>query len=368
MSQRTEFVLLAKSGGISVSELAQRFGISRKTAHKWLAREAAGESMANRSRRPQHSPRETDASLAKKVVTLRQAHPCWGGRKLRRVLLDRGHESVPAASTISHILRRHGLLQPPGEAPSRPWQRFEHAAPNDLWQMDFKGTVSVGMARCDPLTVLDDHSRYNVILQAVSDMRTPTVQAALTDAFRRYGLPVRMNMDNGAPWGSPREPGALTMLGMWLVRLGIRISFSAPAHPQTNGKEERFHRSLKAEVLNGRAFHTFAQLQASFDRWRETYNCIRPHEGIGLATPATRYRPSPRAFPEALPAIEYAPQDVVLKVTSLGRVRFKRHRFRVSKTLEGCPIALRPDELHDGRFNLYFAHHRLGSIDLDEPA
>ncbi|MBB6187338.1 DDE-type integrase/transposase/recombinase, partial [Rhodanobacter sp. MP7CTX1] len=204
MSLRSEFVALAKGHGISVTELAHRFGISRKTAYKWLRREAASEPLIDRSRRPRCSPMQTAEVCERAVVALRQQHPCWGGRKLHRVLLNQGHDEVPAPSTITHILRRHGLM--PGSQVAggpKPWQRFEHASPNDLWQMDFKGTIAVGTGRCDPLTVLDDHSRYNLVLQATPDMRGATVQRTLTETFRRYGLPVRMNMDNGSPWGSP---------------------------------------------------------------------------------------------------------------------------------------------------------------------
>lgn len=366
MSLRSEFVALAESHGLSVSELARRFGISRKTAYKWLQRAAAGEPMQDRSRRPQASPRRTADTLETQVVALRRQHPCWGGRKLARVLLNHGHDPVPAPSTITHILRRHGLLSTDAEGVPLRWQRFEHAAPNALWQMDFKGTVQLGAGRCDPLTVLDDHSRYNLALRAVPDMRTATVQAALTQTFRRYGLPLRMNMDNGSPWGSPSgDSYGLSHLSLWLVRLGIHVSFSAPAHPQTNGKDERFHRSLKAEVLNGSAFIDRAHLQRALDRWRTIYNQIRPHEGIAMAVPQARYRPSARTFPEVLPAIEYAPQDHVLRVQANGLVTFHGHPWKVSNALYGHLIAARPRDDQDGLYDLYFAHHRLTTIDLN---
>jgi transposase InsO family protein len=313
MSLRSEFVALAKGHGISVTELARRFGISRKTAYKWLRREAVSEPLSDRSRRPRCSPTQTAETYERIIVALRQQHPCCGGRKLHHVLLNQGHDEVPAPSTITHILRRHGLIPEATSGTHRPWQRFEHASPNDLWQMDFKGTIAVGNGRCDPLTVLDDHSRYNLALRATPDMRGATVQLALTDAFRHYGLPVRMNMDNGSPWGSPGgDSRGLSELSLWLVRLGIRVSFSMPAHPQTNGKDERFHRSLKAEVINGRAFVDHAHAQRAFDAWRAIYNDMRPHEAIGMAVPSARYRPSPRRSPEVLPPIDYAPDDTVL--------------------------------------------------------
>lgn len=367
MSLRSEFTALAKGDGVSVAELARRFGISRKTAYKWLNRAAASEPLTDRSRRPHASPTRTTETCVEAVVELRLKHPQWGGRKLHRVLLNEGHSNVPAPSTITHILRRHGLLSDKSVSAQGPWKRFEHALPNDLWQMDFKGTVAIGEGRCDPLTVLDDHSRYSVILRATPDMRGTTVQAALTDAFRRYGMPVRMNMDNGSPWGSPGgDSRGLSTFSLWLVRLGIRVSFSMPAHPQTNGKDERFHRSFKAEVISGRVFADHARAQQAFDAWRDIYNTVRPHEGIGMAVPSDRYRPSPRPFPEALPAIEYSPQDTIATVLSNGIVKFKGHDIKVSNALRGLPIAFRPDDIQDGIYKLYFAHHRLATIDMRE--
>jgi transposase InsO family protein len=367
VSQRTELASLARGQAISITELARRFGVSRKTAYKWIDRQAAGEPSQDRSRRPERSPLKTALSIEEAVVTLRREHPCWGGRKLAKVLSNQGHALVPAPSTITDILRRHGLLAPPAARATQRWQRFEHPSPNDLWQMDFKGTIDVGQGRCDPLTVLDDHSRYNLVLLATTDQRGSTVKTALTDTFRRFGLPLRMNMDNGNPWGIPSGRSRdLSAFAIWLVRVGIRLSWSAPAHPQTNGKEERFHRSFKAEVVHGRAFADVDQAQQSFDRWRAIYNDIRPHEAIGMAVPADRYRPSPRPFPEALPAIEYAPQDVLLKIDQRGRTRLLRKPFVVSTALAGHVIAARPRDAEDGLYDLYFSHQHIGEINLNE--
>ena len=365
MSQRHEFVSLAREASVPLSELARRFGISRKTAYKWLQRDQAGRSMADQSRRPLQSPTRTASELEAAVVAWRQRHPCWGGRKLAQVLRNEGYDVVPAPSTITHILRRHGLLDGVAGGSSPRWTRFEHPAPNDLWQMDFKGSLTVGTRRCDPLTVLDDHSRYNVVLHAVANMKTATVQAALTEAFRRYGLPRRMNMDNGSPWGSPSgDSRGLSALTVWLVRLGIHVSFSAPAHPQTNGKDERFHRSLKAEVIARGHFDTTAQVQQAFDQWRTIYNHVRPHQALALAVPASRYQLSPRHFPETLPSVEYAPHDHVARVMTQGIVHLLGHTMKVSNALCGHRIAARPRDDQEGIYDLFFAHHRLATIDL----
>ena len=193
-----------------------------------------------------------------------------------------------------------------------------------------------------------------------------TVQEHFEATFRRYGLPVRMNFDNGSPWGSPAQPGQVSELGLWLIRLGIRVSYSRPYHPQTNGKEEGFHRSLTAEVLNGRSFEHLAQAQVAFDRWRHVYNQERPHEALQMQTPIMRYQPSPRPFPEALPAIEYGPDDTVVRVKWNGDLRFRGQRFKVSSALHRHDVALRPRSHQDGCYDVYFAHHHCATIDLNQ--
>lgn len=368
MSLRKEFVNLALQPGANRRELCRRFGISPQTGYKWLARHAAEgpEGLADRSRRPHASPGLTPEAVQATVVELRAQHPYWGGRKISRRLHDQGLATV-APSTVSAILHRHGLIHPPTDR-RQAWQRFEHVQPNALWQADFKGYFETLQGRCSPLTVLDDHSRYNLVLEACGDMRTETVQACLETAFRRYGLPLRMNFDNGAPWGCPKRSGQITTLGVWLVRLGIQLSFSRPYHPQTNGKEERFHRSLAAEVLNGRSFESLAQTQQAFDRWRYIYNHERPHDALRLATPISRYQPSPRRFPETLPPIDYGPDDTVLMVGWSGEIRFRGQRYRVSSALHRQPIAVRPRVTEDGIFDVYFAHHHCLTLDLNQPS
>ncbi len=362
---RREFCCLVQSESATISELCRRYGISRKTGYKWLGREQSQgqDGLADRSRRPQHSPARTPVRLESQVLSLRQAHPAWGGRKIAARLRHLGHVAVPAPSTVTDILRRHGLLNPADHA--RPhWQRFEHANPNDLWQIDFMGHFGTGQGNCHALTMLDDHSRFNLLLQACARTDTDTVRPWLVQTFERYGLPIAINTDNGAPWGSPAAPGALSELTVWLVRLGIRCSHSRPYHPQTNGKEERFHRSLQAEVLNGRAFFTLDQVQGDFTRWRQVYNHERPHQAIGLEVPGTRYRISPRAYPASLPPINYGPDDQVRKAQANGLVSFRGRFLKVSNALRGQPVAFRPRLNHDGSYDVFFCHHRLGEINL----
>lgn len=362
MDSRREFLELASVAGANVAALCRRFEISRKTAYKWLARAAAGDGIEDRSRRPLVSPKRTAPAIETAMLELRARHPTWGGRKIRQRLVDLGSRAVPAASTISGILRRHGLIDPDEARRHMAFQRFEHARPNGLWQMDFKGHFAHATGRCHPLTVLDDHSRFSICLAACDDERTETVREQITARFRRYGLPERINVDNGSPWGE--GPGyRFTLLTVWLARLGIKVSHSRPYHPQTNGKDERFHRTLKADAIQGKLFEDLAQCQTAFDRWRAVYNTERPHEAIGMAVPASRYQVSSRPFPESLPEPEYRPDDIVRKVQQGGDVHFKGRVFELPKALVGQRVGFRPSQI-DGLWDVVFAAHGITQIDL----
>ena len=364
MLLRGEFVMLASQEGANVRALCGRYGISAQTGYKWLGRAGAdpGEEFADRSRRPHSSPARTPGAVEAKVLALRAEHPRWGGRKLARRLRDLGEPRVPAPSTITEILRRHGRLDAREAGKHRALIRFERAVPNELWQMDFKGHFGHDAGRCHPLTVLDDCSRFSLCLEACADQRGATVMARLVASFERYGLPRAMVVDNGSPWGN--GPGdAYTPLVVWLLRLGIRVSHSRPYHPQTLGKDERFHRSLKAEVLQGRRFRDLGHCQQAFAAWRQVYNLERPHEALDMAVPASRYQPSPRAYPATLMAIEYAAGDRVRKVQQGGRVAFMGRTWRLPKAFRGYSVAFRPTT-KDGVWNVFFMTHKIAEIDL----
>jgi transposase InsO family protein len=369
VSRRAEFVMLALQEGGNVRALCRQFGISPPTAYKWLTRfERDGASgLSDRSRRPLRSPMRTTAEVEAVILALRDAHPTWGGRKLAARLRAGGTGAVPQPSTVTEILRRHGRLQPPVRQ-RHAWQRFERAAPNHLWQMDFKGHVPLGQGagRLHPLTVLDDHWRFAIGLQACLDERGTTVRAHLIELFRRYGLPDRMLMDNGPPWGTSQfAQHVYTPLTMWLLRLGIGISHGQPHHPQTQGKDERFHRTLKAELLQGPPFGSVRRAQDAFDAWRDVYNLERPHEACGLQPPMSRYRCSERPYPEVLPAIEYAPNDQVRRVGDKGTISFRGRQWPVGLPFAGQLVAVRPTS-RDGVFNVYFVNQRVSGIHLQQ--
>jgi transposase InsO family protein len=370
MSLRTELTALMQQEGANVAALCRRFEVSRKTAYKWLGRLKAGQGVADRSRRPHASPGRTAAACEQAVLAARSEHPCWGGRKIAAVL-DRAGQVAPAASTVTAILRRHGLLSGPdsggGEASVQgPWQRFEHPRPNDLWQMDFKGHFGLADAsRCHPLTVLDDHSRFSLGVRACGDQTTATVKSELTGIFRRYGLPRRMLMDNGSPFGGLSEHG-LTPLTVWLLRLDVAVSHGRPGHPQTQGKDERFHRTLKLELGQER-FEDLAHSQRGLDRFRQVYNHIRPHEALDLVPPIERYQVSVREFPETLPVWAYPPGAAVRKVQQGGSLSYAGCGLRLPDALAGESVALEPTRL-EGVLRVYLGRHLLGELDARDGA
>ena len=278
MEQRREFVRLAMQEGANRRELCRRFGIHPDTGYKWLDRFAAGDAdLADRSRRPHTSPGRSDAAIEAQVLSVRAAHPAWGARKIVSCLARDGTRP-PAASTVHAILQRHGLvIRPPG-ASAGPHQRFEKEAPNLLWQMDFKGWVRLADGvHCHPLTIVDDHSRFASCLAACANEQNGTVQGHLETTFRRYGLPNAMFVDNGAPWGDASGGQHWTRLGVWLLKLGVQLLHSRPYHPQSRGKNERFHRTLIAEVFALRILRDLAEAQYAFDEWREVYNRTSEH-------------------------------------------------------------------------------------------
>ena len=364
MSQRHEFVMLANYEQANIRQLCGRFGIGPATAYKWLHRfEAQGLlGLEELSRRPHHSPTRTTAELEQLVINLRKKHPAWGCRKLRQRLLVLGHQVVPSPSTITAILRRHQLLDPKESAKHQAFQRYERATPNELWQMDFKGEFKLPQGRCYPLTILDDHSRFAIALQACARNTRNITQTALIQVFRRYGLPERITCDNGSPWGS-RGRYYYTGLGVWLMRLGVAVSHSRPHHPQTQGKDERFHRTLEAEVLRYQRGDTLAQWQHHFDQWRVVYNTERPHEALAMAVPASRYQPSRRNYPKQLPAIEYGPADIVRKVRRYGHIKYEGREYHVGSAFFGLHIALRQTTT-DGLLSVFFCNHMIGKLDL----
>jgi len=372
MTKRSEFVRLAvsiRSGTAdgTVAELCRRYGISRKTGYKWLERHALeGEAgLADRSRAPRHQPQKTPEPVEARVIELRDRHPGWGGRKLRRRLLDLAEPGVPVASSITEILRRHGRLEPAGAEPSsRTVRRFERDSPNDLWQMDFKGHFGLAAGgRCHPLTVTDDHSRFNILLAACRDEQSLTVKEKLTGAFQCYGLPRQILCDNATIWRCPKRSQGLSGLEAWLVRIGVEPIHGRPYHPQTQGKEERFHQTLKHEVLSRRvSWRDLEQCDEAFMEWRIIYNEQRPHESLGDATPVSRYAVSERRYSGEQEMEAYYEAGVARrKVDRSGEISFRAVTCYVGVGLAGEVVGLR--QIGEARWSVSYGWKRLGMME-----
>ena len=363
-AQREAFLQEFTQAGSNRRAVCRAWGVSAKTAYKWLARSGVESEtgLRDQSRRPLRSPGRTSGAVEQRIVEVRREHPAWGGRKIAALLEREGVPGVPHPSTITGVLRRAGLL---GEVRTQPRkvERFERSRPNELWQADFKGHFAVGDGtRCHPLLVLDDHSRYCVGAWACPDEQGTTVERAFQAIFQQYGLPESMLMDNGAPWGRDPRQGH-TRLELWLIRLGIGVLHGRPRHPQTQGKLERLNRTLGEEVLAGAGVvASCAAMQQMLDPWRIVYNEVRPHEALSMQVPASRYQASERRMPEKLPPIEYEEGDPVRRVQKGGWISYGGREYRLSKGLEGSPVAIRRGEA-DAELAVYFCSARIALLD-----
>lgn len=377
MEQKKEFVRLALKTKIGMSELCRRYEISRPTGYKWIKRykEEGLAGLKERSRRPLNSPTRTNVTLERLIVKLRTQDPAWGAKKLHKIMekdITTGIDTLkelPCRSTVHRILKRKGLIEPCKSERATPHIRFEREAPNELWQMDYKGYFkTLDGKRCDPLTVTDDHSRYNIVLRACDNQRSSTVKQGLTDAFRRYGMPLTILCDNGAPWGSMAMKSlygqrSYSYIEKWLMTLNVKVTHGRPYHPQTQGKEERFHRTLKEEVLLRYRFASLKQVQNRFDKWRDKYNHHRPHEAIDMQTPSNRYELSNIVYPEKIIEYQYRLSDYKRKVDTTARIKFKGMKIRVGKAFVGDWLALRPTNNQD-EYQIYFRNHPIRIISL----
>ncbi len=323
---------------------------------------SGGECLVDRPRKPLGNPLRCPDDVERAVLRLRDQHPAWGARKLANVLERQGLD-VPACSTVHAILVRHQRILPKrGGAPAT--LRFEREAPNELWQMDFKGSSTLGNGeKLYPLTIVDDHSRYALCIGACGDETGNTVKTRLEQVFSTYGLPQAFFVDNGNPWGDS-QGGAWTKFRVWLLKYGIHLIHARPLHPQSRGKNERFHKSMDEEVFAMRPLASRNEAQAAFTKWRGIYNHERPHEGIGMLRPAERYRPSPRSMPARLPPIEYGEGEIIRKLpVNKASISFKGKDWKVPKAFQGEHLAVRPHDI-DGRFGIYFGANLIKTIDL----
>lgn len=367
MTERARFVALHSEGLYSTTELCHRFGVSRKTAYKWLARFREGGLDAlddqSRARHAQHA--KTPPEIEALIVNARQRHPTWGVRKLLPWIAKRHPDArLPAASTAGAILKRHGLVEPrrrrrrvTTQSGARP---LVAEAPCDVWTADYKGQFKTrDGVYCFPLTVCDAHSRFVLCCEGHGSVEQSGAFAAFDRLFREHGLPRSIRTDNGVPFAT-HAIGGLSRLSVWWIKLGIIPDRIEPGRPQQNGQHERMHRTLKAETTRPPEDDMAAQ-QKRFDGWRTEFNTERPHEALGGDVPADRYAPSPRRRPERPPEPEYPGHFEIRRVSSCGTFKMKGRQCFLSHALAGETIAF--EEVADGVWALHFYAQELGRLD-----
>lgn len=336
MSRRIEFCALVLGGSLGMSEACRRFKISRPTGYKWKerAKRSGLAHLAEESRRPRRQPGATRQDWVERILAVRDAWG-WGGRKLADQLGAAGGDPEPITvhpRTIDRILAREGRI-PREKRSTAATKRFARATPNELWQMDHKGALKVGRCTVEPLTILDDHSRFVLSLTAQRSTAAEPAWKALVATFRAYGMPEAILVDHGSAWYSMTNGHGLTWLSVELIKRDIRLIYSGIGHPETQGKVERFHRTLKRELLHQGWPATLRETQPALDRYRQRYNTERPHEALGMQVPAGHYEPSPRDYIEQPRPWEYAEGANVRRLDGAGAVTWDRRRFFVCEAL-----------------------------------
>jgi transposase InsO family protein len=355
--QKVRFVVAASRREKALSALCEEFGISRPTGYRWWRRyeEAGLVGISERSRRPKQSPGRTAAELERRVVELRQRYPDWGARKLQVLLARDGVDLT--RSTVHRILLRHDLVHDPERHRQAPG-RFQRAAPNELWQLDFKSPKGWNAA-VGPLSVLDDCSRYLLVLQAVWTNHGARVREQLESVFVTCGVPQAMLMDHGIPWWSERAPSGVTRLTVWLMKQGIQLHWSGFRHPQTQGKVERFHGALERALCLRPVPRQ--QPQAWLDEFRWEHNHVRPHEALGMQTPASVWHRSERRYDPHPACWEYPRGAKVMKVSSQGTLDAYGLRWKIAKALVGEWVQLEPV---GERVLVYYCRTLIRELDL----
>jgi len=365
--RRAEFVQRVLNKEQSKSAMCREYGISRPTGDKWIERYLRGETMENQSRAPFHTPNKTTRIVEEAIVSLRNKHPAIGAKKLKRMLENQG-KPAPAYSTINAILHRNGLITKEASQAATPHKRFEKETPNDMWQADFKGHFAMkNGSRCHPLTVIDDHSRYCLCVDAKENERMVGTRASFLAAFEKYGLPLTLLCDNGNPWGTVQSVG-YTNFEVWLMDLGVLTKHGRIKHPQTQGKDERFNGTLKRELLKYQDIEDFIHAQQKFDEYRNFYNHERPHHALELNTPASRYVRSNRELPKRITEWEYSNVSSVRCMKKSGYLTYNGQGYFISEALGGKTVGL--IELPDtpGMVSVCYRQFCVAKIDIDERA
>lgn len=360
MNQKVKMIGDYLSKDYTITQLSEMYEVSRKTIYKWAGRyrEEGPVGLEEKSRAPMNHPNATPPRVAREIVAAKLSHERWGPKKVLAWIDAHQHgERWPAPSTIGEILKREGLVRPrraKRRTPPYTQPLHEVTRPNAVWSTDFKGQFRTGDGKpCYPLTISDNYGRYLLLCRGLTHPTHEEAKPCFEEAFKRYGLPEAIRMDNGAPFASVGL-GGLTELSVWFIKLGIRPERIEPGHPEQNGRHERMHRSLK-EATADPPKRNIKEQQKAFDEFAQEYNDERPHEALGQKTPASCYRPSLRPYLVKVPKIEYHGDVIVRQVRHNGQIKWRGELIYVSKALAGEPVALKQKSEHlwEVRFSSY---------------
>ena len=341
------------------SALCREFGITRKTGYKWLKRYLNGLPLSDMPKTPNRITNKTPEPIEKLIVSVRNDNPAWGAKKIKHVLENEGIIGIPCIKTINNILHRYACILPEESLKHKPYVRFEKDKCNKMWQTDFKGEFKTNDNKyCYPLTIIDDHSRYSIKIKtslSTAGIVLPSFEAA----FKEYGMPEAVLSDNGAQFAGFRH--GYTQFEKWLMNHDVLPIHGRMKHPQTQGKIERFHRTMKAELLNQRTFRDIEEADTELQKWREKYNNDRPHEALGMKSPSEVYKASNREYEEEIKKYEYGGENHVIKVNSWGYLRFNRWQIYLSETMKNEYIEIRAND-RDGTFSACYRNFKIAEF------
>ena len=341
---REEFVLAAKSTH-NFSSLCREFGITRKTGYKWVNRFKNQNELKDQSRKPNLIANKTPIEIEEVILALRNENPGWGAKTIKQVLENHGHENIPCVKTVNNILNRNGCILKEESEKRHKYIRFQRELCNEMWQTDFKGDFELKNGkRCYPLDIIDDHSRFLIKIVPVPNTKNVVIPA-FESAFSEYGMPLSVLSDNGGQFAGFKQ--GYTQFEKWLMCLDILPIHGRVRHPQTQGKIERFHRTLKDELLRYKTFEDIEHANIEIQVWRDKYNNIRPHEALNMLTPSEVYIKSNRQYNGLIKPYEYSGEYPVLKVNCKGYISFEYQRLYFSETFIGEYIEFRPNPLGD---------------------
>ena len=367
MDLKNQLVTDLNKEHFSITDLSQKYGISRPTVYKWLRRykKLGIAGLKEQSRAPQNCPHRTEPKILNLIIQEKLKNRKRGPRKIRAQLKRRHPQlTLPAISTISYWLKKEGLVQERKKrrhvpAYSQPF--CECQAPNDVWSLDYKGQFYMKNGRvCYPLTVSDNFSRFILGCDALSGPRYKPTRICLERIFREYGLPYAIRFDNGTPFAS-RCIGGLSRLMIWFILLGIIPERIKKGCPQQNGRHERMHRTLKSDALDPVA-RNLKEQQKAFDIYRQDFNYDRPHESLNDQMPNDYYKKSHRLYVQRPHPPEYGHDDIIRQVRQNGEIKFQGRMLYLTESLAGLPVVLK--EMTDGLWQIQFSFYILGSVDL----